>query len=150
MSETGKIRSSQKVLSGHADKRGYVSYSLIDDLGKSKTVRAHVAVALAFHGPKPSSRHYALHWDDNKANNYYKNIRWGTPTENKKDERRNGRANIGEVNGSARLTEEVVCKIRKDYASGNTTYRKLSTIYGVGEVTICNIVRRQTWRHLND
>lgn len=150
VSEYGKIRSIKGILKGHVDKRGYVSYSLTDDCGKATTVRAHVAVALAFHGPKPSDGHYALHWDDVKSNNCSKNIRWGTPIDNKKDEKRNGRANIGEVNGSARLTAVMVREIRKNYASGNVTYKELSSIYGVGVVTVCNIVRHQTWHHLDD
>lgn len=148
ISEFGKIRTVYRVLKGHEEKSGYTSYSLTNDLGKTRTIRAHVAVATAFHGPKPNNKHYAIHWDDDKANNYYKNIRWGTPTENKKDEKRNGRSNIGEINGSARLTENAVREIRKIHASGKITYKKLGSLYGVSVATICHVLKRQTWQHL--
>jgi hypothetical protein len=55
-----------------------------------KKVYLHVVVATAWHGPRPEEK-LALHWDDDPDNPRASNLRWGTPTENAADAKRNGR-----------------------------------------------------------
>ncbi len=54
----------------------------------------------------------------------------------------------GERNGHAKLTASDVLKIRAAYASGNTTYSALARAFGVGMVTVANVIGRATWKHV--
>src|SRR6266853_4345858 len=53
------------------NKTGYRYLTLKDEKGPRKDMHIHVLVAITFHGPRPSKKHKALHWDDNKSNNHY-------------------------------------------------------------------------------
>ena len=52
-------------------------------------VYVHVAVCMAWHGPKPFEGACVLHWDDDPLNNAPSNLRWGTHKENSADRLRN-------------------------------------------------------------
>lgn len=75
----------------------------------------------------------------------------GTQKDNGRDMSVKGRAphvpNIGESNGSARLTEPAVREIRR-LAEGGATYTELARRYGVTRTAISSAVRRITWRHV--
>lgn len=71
-------------------KHGYIVYCLMDDNNKVCTWYASRFIALAFKGLPPSSKHWALHYDDDKKNNTDKNIYWGLPKHNAIDRVRNG------------------------------------------------------------
>jgi hypothetical protein len=76
--------------------------------GRGKNLSVHVAVALAFHGLPPTSRHEVLHKDGVPANNRETNLHWGTRSENNKDVTRQGRRKLT-------LDEaDEVRKLRKD------------------------------------
>ena len=53
-----------------------------------RSMRVHILVAEAFHGPRPLGL-CALHRDDVKTNNHASNIYWGTRTQNMADRRVN-------------------------------------------------------------
>lgn len=72
--------------------RGYLHFGAWRD-GVKKTVRVHRAVLETFVGPAPEG-HEACHWDDVKTNNRLDNLRWATPSDNKKDQVRNGNHNF--------------------------------------------------------
>ena len=62
---------------------GYPSVTLNDKItgkGFSKTV--HYYVALLFVKPMPANKNLVNHIDENKTNNYYKNLEWVTSKEN--------------------------------------------------------------------
>lgn len=50
--------------------------------GRYADVYVHVAVALAYHGPRPFPGAMVLHLDDNAHNNHPATLRWGTAKEN--------------------------------------------------------------------
>jgi hypothetical protein len=54
----------------------------------------------------------------------------------------------GEAQGMAKLTEESVREIRRLYATGEYSQRKLAKQFGVAAPTIIRAVRRETWRHV--
>ncbi len=54
----------------------------------------------------------------------------------------------GEENGSARLKGADVIAIRALYASGNYTHAKLGKMYDMSQVTIGEITRGKTWKHI--
>lgn len=51
----------------------------------------------------------------------------------------------GEGNGQAKLTWEIVERIRREYESGRVTYEMLGERYGVTKVAIMNIMKRRAW-----
>lgn len=72
---------SSKILSKCRNSNGYYDYHLYKD-GKRKRFSAHRLVAIAFI-PNPENKPEIDHIDTIRDNNYYKNLRWATPTENK-------------------------------------------------------------------
>lgn len=78
-------------------------------------------------------------------------LRLGTYSDNMQDCKAKGRyrhiASPGESNGSAKLTEQDVIKIRRLYADG-FGYKPIARRYNVTARTITLIVKRITWRHV--
>ena len=56
----------------------------------------------------------------------------------------------GEQHGSAKVTEAQVREIRRRYAQGGISYRRLGAEYGVNDATTYRIVTRKLWRHVED
>ena len=52
----------------------------------------------------------------------------------------------GENNPKAKLTWDLVHKIREEYKGGGTSYRKLASIYGVDFTTIADIIKNKIWK----
>jgi len=74
----------------------------------------------------------------------------GTQLDNMKDRDRKERGNQprGEKHRSAKLTEEKVKRIRKEYSRKNTTMRKLAEKYEVSNQAISRVIHFQDWKHV--
>jgi len=83
--KSGKIKQ-RKVGDDH---RGYLICGIQRDDGVNYPLKVHHAVLYAFVGPRPSSRHVALHGDDDGYNNKLENLKWGTTRQNQKDKLKN-------------------------------------------------------------
>lgn len=105
-----------------------------------KIKRAQI-VCDAWHGPRPSDKHGALHKDDDKANDAPDNLYWGTDSDNRADAIANG------IHRGGRLTDEDVVEIKQRYATGHCSYRELGYIYGVSHVTIYRVINDVPGRH---
>ena len=94
--------------------------------GYVKTFTVHRLILLAFVGPCPEGME-ACHNDGNASNNNLANLRWDTHINNEKDKVLHGTNvgsrgnNKGELQGSAKLTDENVLEIRYLFASGKHT-----------------------------
>lgn len=93
-------------------RRGSRSVTLRKNL-KPARIYVHRLVCEAFHGPAPDGKPYVLHWDDNPANNFPENLRWGDKRDNAQDAIRNG------VDANTRKTH---CPQGHPYDSENTYY----------------------------
>jgi hypothetical protein len=119
----------------NVDKYGYERVSAhrrgsSDGQWQTYSLPVHVAVALAFHGPRPEGTQ-VRHVDGHQQNNRADNLAYGTPSENGEDKRRHGSA-AGERNGRSKLTDAQRREIRdtpKTYGSG----RALAARFGVSE-----------------
>jgi len=80
------------VFVGHCDPRGYGQVRGDSTAGGTPVVGAHVVVATAVHGPRPSPDHEVLHSCDNPPCVEPTHLRWGTHAENMRDCVLRGRA----------------------------------------------------------
>lgn len=90
------------------------------------------------------------HKDGNKLNNHFTNLEWVTPSENIIHTNNNNLINHarGIRIKSARVTESQVVEIRELYKIGNLTYEQVAEKYNIGKVTVFDIVKRKTWKHV--
>lgn len=72
----------------------------------------------------------------------------GTQRDNALDASKKGLLNSvhGEIHPSAKLNEAEVRRIRKLYASGRFTQRRLGEMFGVHRYSICSITIGKTWK----
>jgi len=146
VSEDGKVRtrfrsatrSAGRVLKGSL-KFGYLRYDLWDG-ERQHCVGAHRLVCEAWHGPAPTNRHEPAHWDGDRLNNRFANLRWATPAENSADKIRHGRSGRGEANAHAKLSDADVAIIRASVRGRRGEQLELARRYGVSESCISEIV----------
>lgn len=114
-------------------------------------------VSWALHnGPIPPGIQI-LHKCDNPPCVRPTHLKLGTGKDNIQDMIRKGRdANTraprpyhnGSENPAAKLTEEDIIAIRKEYAKGNVTHQILAERYGTSQTNIHLIVHRLKWKHI--
>lgn len=75
-------------------------------------------------------------------------LRADTRRSNQADRIKDGTANIGTQNPMAVVTEGIVRKIRMMYIPRRCTLREVGKVFGIGESTVRDIVRRKTWGHV--
>lgn len=126
--------------------KGYQAVNLRND-GRYWLTYLHRAVLETFVGPCPEGME-CRHLDGIKTHNHLANLKWGTKLENVADKRRHGTINCGEKNGGAKLLEQDVVAIRKEYKRGVVTHKQIAERYGVNESTIRGIVSMKEWRHV--
>jgi len=114
--------------------------------GKVRYLSVQILVCTAFHGPKPSPKHSAAHWDGNKLNNHYANLRWATHKENMRDKVRHGTQQRGEDTYNAKLTISNVDYI-KDLATMKASSTEVARMFGVARRTIEAIYVGKSWKH---
>jgi len=141
----GKVR----ILKPGLDSAGYPLVTLCRH-GEHYSARVHRLVAGAFL-ERPSPAHTDVnHKNGNKQDNRIENLEWVTPAENMQHSydvlgRLGPR---GEIQGNSRLTRDDAKRIRRLYATGQYSQRELARMFGVGQMTISDIVRRETWKHV--
>ena len=98
-------------------------------------------------GPPPPDKTYALHscTQNRKCSNPV-HLRWGDAADNGGDRVEQGTLLHGISNGSSKLTDAQVLKIREKYEAGNG--QELADEYGVSRQTIRRIVKRINWKHI--
>ena len=127
----------------------YLGVTLCDGMKVHKNRYIHHLVLEAHSGSRPKGLD-GLHGDGNKCNNHIGNLHWGTKSENAPDKWGHGTMMFGSDHINSKLNEADVISIRKRYAAGGITQRKLGEEYGVHQVTIFDIVSGKTWNHIEE
>ena len=113
-----------------------------------KHTPAHRAAWILVNGPIPDGMCVCHICDVRRCVNP-KHLFLGTVRDNKADEMRKGRHGFGAKHPIAKLTDTDVRTIRK-LAANNIAVRAIADRYGVTYQNIRRIIRRETWRHLED
>jgi hypothetical protein len=156
VSDLGRVRNIKRrngtsvglILRQNPNGIGYAALGLRRD-GKSFAGRVHMLVAAAFMGPAPEGCE-VNHLDGDKMNPRLDNLEYVTHTENVRHAIGAGLHNPsrpGSRNGSARLTEDTVRAIRREYGHGQS-YASLARTFGVGKSTVARVVTREDWSHV--
>jgi len=116
--------------------------------GRLGNKKAH-RVSYEMHFGKIPKGIYVCHSCDNPSCVNPEHLFLGTQKQNMLDMVRKGRQNKakGSKHGNAKLTEEIVNKIRNDYKIIRST-RKLAKIYNISRSSIKFIVQYVSWRHI--
>lgn len=113
-------------------------------------VKTHSVVGKLFVN-NPNNLPELDHLDGNRMNPSADNLEWVTHQENVKRAQEKGSYNgryIGVKNPKAKLNNDIVKDIRKDFTNG-LTQKKISQKYNVPWSTVHNIVTYQTWKHVD-
>ena len=113
--------------------------------GENRFIGAHVFSYMMTNG-KIKEGFLVCHSCDNPACVNPKHLWLGTPKQNTQDAVNKKRMAHGENNGSAKLTEKKVIKIRKLVSKGNTQ-SAVAKKFGVHYSTVSLIVLNKHWKH---
>lgn len=144
-SRPGKRSYEGKVLSDGSRKGKYHAVHLCK-LGKIYVAYVHHVVLCAFVGPRPEGMD-GCHNNGDLHDNRLVNLRWDSRRANIRDKLGHGTENIGTRNGSAKLADEDVRRIREMVLFG-ARRRDIAVTFGIHHLHVSNIMRRDTWKHV--
>lgn len=112
----------------------------------SRQVKVHRASYRHFNGPLPQGL-VVRHKCDNPPCMNPDHLELGTHRDNMRDRDLRGRGvqHQGSRNPAAKITEQDVRDIRKEYARGVLTQAMLGEVYGLTQSSVGEIVLRKTW-----
>jgi hypothetical protein len=92
----------------------------------------------------------ACHKCDNPSCVNPSHLWWGTKGDNNRDCIEKGRGNKpkGVEASKSKLTEQQVLDIRRIYAEGKTSHRKLAVEYGIDHRSIGRLIKNKNWKHI--
>ena len=127
------------------DRVGYAYFTPSAGGVAGRHLRVHIAVAAAFHGPRPPGMSID-HVNGVRTDNRPSNLQYVTHAANMKRAGDLGLLPRGERHCSARLTEAIVLTIRERHASSETQ-ASIARFYGVHIVTVNDVILGKTWKH---
>jgi len=145
VSNLGRVKSlvrykvkKERILSYRPNNKGYNRIGLTKN-NKSKDFLIHRLVAQAFIS-NPDNLDTVDHRDNNKDNNFVKNLRWLSNLANWK------RSNMGEDNPKSKMTKEKVKQLRGLYLTGNYTYKELGEKFNISKAQAWVINTKKNWK----
>jgi hypothetical protein len=134
-----------KLLVAIPSPKGYLMVSL----GRGNRYFVHQLVALTFIGPCPSGS-VVRHGPRGKTYNRPSNLSYGTRAENNADAAwdKQNESPHGLQHHNAKLTPELVKKLRSEYTPGLVSYQNLADKYGMSLRAVYAAITRETWAHV--
>lgn len=126
---------------GSKNRKGYGQFWLTNGV---RAERAHRLAYLFTIGEIPDKMQ-VCHSCDNTACCNPAHLWLGTNAENMKDRNNKHRQAHGSRQGSAKLTEDIVDHIRKNYTGRRGEQTKLAEKYGVGRGAIWHVLHNRNW-----
>lgn len=142
----------ERILKLQTSTNGYL-YIRLSKNGKYKNFLVHRLVLESFVGFCPKGME-SCHNDGSRDNNFVSNLRWDTYSNNNKDKIKHGthsvnkHLNVGVNNKSAKLNNWKLRVIIKLLEDDYLTQTEIAKIFNVSKVTISNIKKKKTWKHL--
>lgn len=155
ISTYGRVKSFQKgtvkILKPCLHNCGYLYVELFNEDRKGKKFKIHQLVAEAFI-PNPENKKTVDHRYGVKFDNYFENLSWKTQAENNQAAYDTGLKKSGEESYQAKLTNEQVIEIRRDYIKGDPKYgaAAFAEKFGVTPDLIYSVVSGRTYKHVKD
>lgn len=143
INEDGEIKNKKGYRKPYLTTTGYY-YIVMRHEGLEKACAVHRLVCEAFVGQPTKEKNCVAHFDGNKTNNNYKNLRYVTRSENERDKLMHGRSNRGERQGRSVLKQNHVIEIKQKLKLG-LSQREIASIYGVHQATIGSIKQGKSW-----
>lgn len=126
----------------------YLQVSLVDRYGVRGMYSIHVLVMRAFGGKKPVRATVVMHKDDDRSNNHYKNLKWGTHAQNSADMVRKGRSSRGERNCRAAIDSRKAKAIYTLAIKPNVTLKLVAEKFNVTRSHVWLIKNGCLWTHV--
>ena len=151
-SDDGQVRSPRRILKPAKTPQGYLKVVVVYLDGKQKQRTIHSLVAEAFIGLRPIGMDIN-HLNGDKADNRLANLEYCSRSQNMRHAVETGLmppppAKRGVDHYKSRLTEDQVHLIRKGYLE-KKGIAQMAREFSVGESTIRNIVRGNSWGWLS-
>lgn len=137
----------ERTLKPFPNEKGYLMVKLAAD-AKPKTLKVHILVLEHFVSERPEGKE-GNHKDGDKGNNRLDNLEWLSHPANIKHCYAKGlKSNRGDNNGSRKLSEVDVYRIKGLLFDGGMKQTEIAKIHGVHKCTINAIKRGQNWSHV--
>jgi len=109
----------------------------------------HKLVAENFLEKETTEQRYVIHFDFNKENNYFRNLKWATKAEKEAHLNRNPKfiASKKKIKYS-KLTESDVIRIKQMLARGKTRLRVIAKQFGITHTQLNRIRKGENWAHV--
>ncbi len=138
----------EKILKGEITNRGYVKVTLHNNY-KIERFSVHRLVALHFIENK-YNKPQVNHKNGNKQDNYFENLEWATASENIRHSLLTGLNDPSKrdllTNKKRSLTLDQAREIKKIYANGGISIRKIAANYSVGHSTVYFILSGRKYK----
>lgn len=148
ISNLGRVRTRAIILSPRIYDKKYFKVNLSTYKKGVRIVKlraVHRLVAIAFI-PNPLEKECINHKDNDKKNNFFKNLEWCSQQENRRHTVFQSRHARGENIASSKLLEWDIKYIRQNYPT--LSARSLAIKFKVNINTIRSVARKRTWRHI--
>ena len=146
-SRFGRIGEWRKLKPRNSGQWGYLGVTLYGCENEQIRYYVHRLVLEAFVGPCPEGME-CRHLDGNPKSNDLVNLCWGTPKENAKDSFEHGSRILGERHYLAKMTIDMVKKMRELWDTGRYSLSALKHIFDVDCClqSIHKAMIRKTWK----